>query len=1024
MKMKRLTAILLAALLLLPLGLFRIDGASADAEADIWVQINAYEDEALKAQGVDAADATPQNYAAMTDGVEAIVENWSGYVPGSLVRNGDHLFWDGKDGTGYGYSPRLRQKLRSSSMTGADPASVSGIETVSCATKGGFPGSTDVAVFGPYYGLDSSFTNQYQSEGRSIAQATGGTCTVYKTNDATIDNIADALETCGVVIFDSHGDTDYASGSDYTSRANTSYLCLQSGDGITSEDQKSVQGAFGSYKHAYYAGSGYNGMKYYCVDGTAIKNHMTETAPDSLLWMAICLGMATDGMEAPLREQGVEVVYGYSQSVSFTGDYQYENYFWTKMKDGAEVKDAIAFMKQKVGVKDPYTNPPAYPIVVSPEDAYPGHGNVDKTQAVYAVWTLFSKYTVTAISSDTSLGTVSVSGTTITATPKTGCAVTGFDVTEGSATVTQSGDPLTEATFKVSAQSDCTVRVNFARREQVRVSFVTPAGVTCAAINAYVGDSVRLPSPSGTPEADAHAYRFYGWTDARVEDTETRPAFLKAGASVPVTGNRTFYALYSYAANTGSPLPEGAYTMLTGEPEDWSGSAVITYDGSVVLSGNATAANVGKAESAVAIEETGIDTDGDLLSSVPNDYLYEIASVGNGVYTVQMKGESAKYLSYSASGNKLSATSTVVVSSGKSAAYWTIEWTNGGVILRNNEITSATMRFDTDKGAFVCNKAATGSPLTVFAAADCRLMYTTELRNGTPEPQPVEIEGVVEWNEKDVQFKGATAYVIANGAAQTPGFVVKNAADGSVIDPENYDFAYAENTNAGTGYVLVTFKGEYAGTCRGAFKIYLPATTETAVANVGNGIRLTWAPVEGAAGYVIYRRAWSATTNGWTDFVRWNNTTALEWTDTTVYAGTRYQYGVKAYFERRTDPVAGVEIGGNVGDNYNLGQVGPLRTTVRITTRELKSVTPGAKTLTVKWAGSSVFTGYQVQYAADAAFTQAAKTVKITDAKTVQTVLKNLKSGTAYFVRVRSYHEFNGMTYYGEWSNVLSATVK
>ena len=464
--------------------------------------------------------------------------------------------------------------------------------------------------------------------------------------------------------------------------------------------------------------------------------------------------------------------------------------------------------------------------------------------------------------------------------------------------------------------------------------------------------------------------------------------------------------------------------MLTGEPEDWSGSAVITYDGSVVLSGNATAANVGKAESAVAIEETGIDTDGDLLSSVPNDYLYEIASVGNGVYTVQMKGESAKYLSYSASGNKLSATSTVVVSSGKSAAYWTIEWTNGGVILRNNEITDATMRFDTDKGAFVCNKAATGSPLTVFAAADCRLMYTTELRNGTPEPQPVEIEGVVEWNEEDVQFKGATAYVIANGAAQTPGFVVKNAADGSVIDPENYDFAYAENTNAGTGYVLVTFKGEYAGTCRGAFKIYLPATTETAVANVGNGIRLTWAPVEGAAGYVIYRRAWSATTNGWTDFVRWNNTTALEWTDTTVYAGTRYQYGVKAYFERRTDPVAGVEIGGNVGDNYNLGQVGPLRTTVRITTRELKSVTPGAKTLTVKWAGSSVFTGYQVQYAADTAFTQGAKTVKITDAKTVQTVLKNLKSGTAYFVRVRSYHEFNGMTYYGEWSNVLSATVK
>ncbi|MBQ4423010.1 MAG: leucine-rich repeat protein [Clostridia bacterium] len=289
---------------------------------------------------------------------------------------------------------------------------------------------------------------------------------------------------------------------------------------------------------------------------------------------------------------------------------------------------------------------------------------------------------------------------------------------------------------------------------------------------------------------------------------------------------------------------------------------------------------------------------------------------------------------------------------------------------------------------------------------------------------PTEMEGVVEWNSEDVKFKGSTAYVIANGSAQMPRFTVKNSADGAVIDPEFYDYEYRENTNAGTGYVIVTFKGEYSGTCRGSFKIYLPPTTSTTVANVKDGIKLTWAPVEGAAGYVIYRRAWSSTTNGWTDFVRWNNTTALEWLDKTVYAGTRYQYGVKAYFARRTDPVTGAEIGGNVGDNFNLGQVGPLKTTVRITTRTLKSVTAGTKQLTVKWAPSSQFTGYQVQYATNSAFTKGLKTVKITNPKTSQTVVKNLKTGTTYYVRVRSYHEFNGMTYYGEWSNALSGKVK
>ena len=158
--------------------------------------------------------------------------------------------------------------------------------------------------------------------------------------------------------------------------------------------------------------------------------------------------------------------------------------------------------------------------------------------------------------------------------------------------------------------------------------------------------------------------------------------------------------------------------------------------------------------------------------------------------------------------------------------------------------------------------------------------------------------------------------------------------------------------------------------------------------------------------------------------MRWNNTTALTWTDKTVYAGTRYQYGIKAYFARRTDPVTGATIGGNVGDNFNLGIVGPLKTTVRITTRTLSSVTPGSKQLTVKWAGSSVFTGYQVQIATNAAFTKNASAVKITNPKTYQTVFKNLKAKTTYYVRVRSYQEFEGMTYFGEWSNVLTGKTK
>jgi len=279
-----------------------------------------------------------------------------------------------------------------------------------------------------------------------------------------------------------------------------------------------------------------------------------------------------------------------------------------------------------------------------------------------------------------------------------------------------------------------------------------------------------------------------------------------------------------------------------------------------------------------------------------------------------------------------------------------------------------------------------------------------------------------------VLYKGTTPYVIANGKAQTPEIIVKDE-NGTVVGPLYYDAVFSENTNAGTAYVDVILKNGYTGTAQDWFKIYLPATTKTWVENVSDGIKVGWEPVEGAAGYVIYRRAWSTTTNGWTEFKRWNNTTETTYIDGKdeahkVYAGTRYQYGVKAYFARRTDPVSGALIGGNVGDNYNLGEVGPLKTTVRITTRKLVQVRPGKKEMTVKWEKSKNFTGYQIQIATDSAFKQNTQVIKIDNWETYWTTVRDLNSNTTYYVRIRSYQEFEGMTYFGEWSNVISCRVK
>ena len=287
-------------------------------------------------------------------------------------------------------------------------------------------------------------------------------------------------------------------------------------------------------------------------------------------------------------------------------------------------------------------------------------------------------------------------------------------------------------------------------------------------------------------------------------------------------------------------------------------------------------------------------------------------------------------------------------------------------------------------------------PVLTFAADADRTLIAEFKR----VPMPA-YDGSIELNAADVRFSGGTPYLLYDGKAKTPRVIVRDAA-GNTVDPSAYDVTYHNNTEPGTAYVDVVLRDSGA-LISAWFKIYLPPTEATAVENTADGIRIAWDLVDGAKGYVIYRRAWNTKSSGWTAFARWNNTTATEWTDTKVYAGTRYQYGVKAYAE---DPM----------NNYDLGRVGPLKTTVRITTRTVRSVTPGTRSLTVAWTGSSLFTGYDVQVATDAAFTKGLKTVRIANPKTYRTTIRDLKAETDYYVRVRSYDVFEGMTYRGGWS--------
>lgn len=396
--MKRLLAILLSIVLLMAFLPYH-SSALGDAEptsfaqrypmaSEIWQQIEALETETLKSETLSRPiEQTIYDLVAASETTRE----------GSIDWHGNAFFWQTEDGAACGYLPGFRDRMRKS-VTGSDtqlPELKMEYETPELSDDT----EQNIAVIQPYFGLDASFTAQYADEGALLADACSSTCTVYRMDDANVDAVAAALQTCKVVIFDSHGLTDWENGTDSVTETNTSYVCLQSGDGLTDVDMTPATGVHGSFYHAFYGGT-YRDNAYFCVDGSTIAAHMTQNAPNSLIWTAFGFGMATDGFASPLRQKGADVVYGYSQKISVRGDYLFESAFFSALRRGATVKNAILYMKRMYGEWDPTVRAnsaeaaqarhAAFPIVASTVDAYPGQGNADAPQSAETVWRLFN----------------------------------------------------------------------------------------------------------------------------------------------------------------------------------------------------------------------------------------------------------------------------------------------------------------------------------------------------------------------------------------------------------------------------------------------------------------------------------------------------------------------------------------------------------------------------------------------------------------------------------------------------------
>ena len=148
---------------------------------------------------IDAMEKAParknNTKTQLTDAAAQLVMASESYLAGSLKRKGDSFTWWTVDGIRCVYNPYIREKHKN--MVAPENALPDGIYNEPKETKGGWPSGNQVYLVAPYYGHDSTFTDQYKKEATEAAKAIGDTdgYTLYSGTACSVDKVKSASTT-------------------------------------------------------------------------------------------------------------------------------------------------------------------------------------------------------------------------------------------------------------------------------------------------------------------------------------------------------------------------------------------------------------------------------------------------------------------------------------------------------------------------------------------------------------------------------------------------------------------------------------------------------------------------------------------------------------------------------------------------------------------------------------------------------------------------------------------------------------
>lgn len=177
--------------------------------------------------------------------------------------------------------------------------------------------------------------------------------------------------------------------------------------------------------------------------------------------------------------------------------------------------------------------------------------------------------------------------------------------------------------------------------------------------------------------------------------------------------------------------------------------------------------------------------------------------------------------------------------------------------------------------------------------------------------------------------------------------------------------------------------------------------TNVSLSNVTAGVKISWKSVGNATGYRIQRK----NKNGYKT-IKTVGKNVKAYTDTSVKSknGTTYTYRVVA-----------------VGNEHYKNSTSAAKQIYRLTTSSFYTVKNVAKTsIQMKWKKNKKATGYQIKYVTG----KQTKTVKITNNKILNKVVKKLKKNKTYKVYIRSYKKSSFGTSYSAWSLAKKIKIK